>query len=205
MASQNRRNKDNADNLVLAALAAAAVLLVFSMIHFLRFKSQYASGPRARRVFDMGMNWRAILETGLLAVVYFAIAYVLYDSYSLSVLITVPLGMYVFNWLGKVQARAFLGVVVDPDRGDVLFLSSPDNLEITDYLMVLPVLRNYGSFDRIALSDVQWITRQAGKRLFLHGDFGSRRIDFSNKLKRDECIHLIAQGGRIKVTADLGA
>ena len=198
-------SKKENDNPLLIAVAAAAVLLVFSLVHLVRFKSKYASGPRARRVFDIGTSWRAILETGGLAVIYAILAGVLGNEYPLSVFLTVPLGLYVFNWLGKVQARAFLGVVVDPDRGDVLFLNSPDNLEITDYLMVLPVVRNYGSFDRIALADVQWITRQAGKRLFLHGDFGSRRIDFSNKLKRDECIHLIAQGGRIKVTADLGA
>lgn len=109
--------------------------------------------------------------------------------------------------MGQVQARAFLGVVVDHEKGEVLFLNSSANLDITDYLMVLPVIRNYNSFDRLALADVQWITRQAGKSLFLHGDFGSRRIDFSNKLKRDECIHLVTGNarGRIRVTSDLGA
>jgi hypothetical protein len=197
--------KKNDENMFLPILVAAAVLLVFSLVHLLRFKSRYANGPRARRVFDIGTSWRAILETGLIAFAYVFAAWALYGEYPISLIGTVPLGLFVFNWLGKVQARAFLGVVVDYDRGDVLFLNSSANLEITDYLMVLPVLRNYGSFDQLELADVQWITRQAGKSLFLHGDFGSRRIDFSNKLKRDECIHLIAQGPRkIRVTADLG-
>lgn len=200
------RKKDNADNMFLAAMAAAAVLLVFSTVHFLRFKSRYVQGPQVRRIFDMGNSWRAILETGVLAVAYCAIGWALYEQAPGSLFATVPLGLFVFNWLGQVQARAFLGVVVDHEKGEVLFLNSSANLDITDYLMVLPVIRNYNSFDRLALADVQWITRQAGKSLFLHGDFGSRRIDFSNKLKRDECIHLVTANarGRIRVTADFG-
>lgn len=200
------KKKNNDDGLLMAAIAMAAVLMVFSVYHFIRFKRQYASGDRARRVFDMGNGWRAILETGLFAVVYGAVSWALYREYPASLFLTVPLGLFVFNWLAKVQARVFLGVVVDYDRGEVMFMNSPSNLDITDYLMVLPVFRNYGSFDRLALADVQWITRQAGKSLFLHGDFGSRRIDFSNKLKRDECIHLVTSGEqkRIRVASDFG-
>lgn len=48
---------------------------------------------------------------------------------------------------------------------------SLDSLDITDYLMVLPVLRNYGSMDSVPLADIQWMTRQAGKSLFLHGEW----------------------------------
>ena len=59
--------------------------------------------------------------------------------------------------------------------------------------------------DSVSLADVQKITRQAGKKLFLHGDFGSRRISFTDKLKRDECIHLITANGnsRVKVMNEL--
>lgn len=201
------RKKDNADNMFLAAMAAAAVLLVFSTVHFLRFRRQYAHGPQVRRIFDMGNSWRAILETGVLAVAYCAVGWALYEQAPASLFAAVPLGLFVFNWLGQVQARAFLSVVVDYEKGEVLLLNSSANLDITDYLMVLPVIRNYNSFDRLALADVQWITRKAGKSLFLHGEFGSRRIDFSNKLKRDECIHLLTGNARdrIRVTADFGA
>ena len=38
------------------------------------------------------------------------------------------------------------------------------------------------------------ITRQAGKRVLLHGEFGSRHITFTDKLKRDECLHLLMAG-----------
>ena len=52
---------------------------------------------------------------------------------------------------------------------------------------------------------VEKITRQAGTQLFLHGSFGSRRIGFSSKLKRDECIHLLTASGRsqAKLVAEL--
>jgi hypothetical protein len=43
-----------------------------------------------------------------------------------------------------------------------------------------------------------------GKSLFLHEDFGSRRIDFSSNLGRDERIHLVTGNacGRIRATSE---
>jgi hypothetical protein len=59
--------------------------------------------------------------------------------------------------------------------------------------------------DSVPLDAIDRITRQAGKRVFIHGEFGSRHISFTNKLKRDECIHLLTarSKGRLKVMAEL--
>lgn len=50
------------------------------------------------------------------------------------------------------------------------------------------------SMDAVPLASIERITRQAGKRVLLHGDFGSRHITFTDKLKRDECLHLLMKG-----------
>ena len=42
--------------------------------------------------------------------------------------------------------------------------------------------------------NVRNIKASAGKRVLLHGDFGSRHITFTDKLKRDECLHLLMAG-----------
>jgi hypothetical protein len=59
------------------------------------------------------------------------------------------------------------------------------------------------ALDDVALVDVHSITRRAGKELFLHGN--SRRITFTDKLKRDECVHLITSqaGAHVKVASKL--
>lgn len=190
--------------MIYLVIAMVALSLIFSLYHFVMQKRRYMTGPHVRRVFDMGTNWRAMLETGSLAALLVVLAGVAYANWPYSLILTLPMGLYLLNWIGKVQANAFLGVLVDSQKGEIIFMRTSDTLDITDYLMVLPALRNYGAMDRVVLADIQWLTRQAGKSVFLHGDFGSRRITFSNKLKRDECIHLITNAGnRIRVTADL--
>lgn len=199
------KSQKNGGDTVVLIIGMAVVTFIFSLYHFVRFKNQYLTGPHVRRVFDMGSNWRTMLETGAIALIYVIVAWVLYSQSPSTLFLTVPPGLYLLNWAGKIQARAFLGVIVDNQKGEILFMNSPDVLDMMDYVMVLPALRKYGAFDSVPLADVQWITRQAGKSVFLHGEFGSRRINFSNKLKRDECIHLLTQGSnRIRVTADHG-
>lgn len=196
------KQKKQDDSLGPVVIAMVAVTVIFSLYHFVQQKRRYITGPHVRRVFDMENNWRAMVETAMVGLVVLVFAVVIEHNWSYSIYVLVPLGLYLLNWVGKAQANVFLGVLVDSQKGEVILMASPDNLDITDYLMVLPVLRNYTALDHLPLDSIQWITRQAGKSLFLHGDFGSRRIDFSNKLKRDECIHLITSGRRIKMLTE---
>jgi hypothetical protein len=182
----------------------AVVAVVFSLYHFARLKRQYVTGPHIRRVFDMRMGWAAMMQSGAVAVGYIIGAVMLYDKHGWTAVISIPLGLYVLNWVGKIQAYAFLGVLVDSQKGIVMFPPNPENLDVGDYLAVVPVVRQYTTLDSIPVDDVQRITRQAGKSLFLHGDFPSRRITFSNKFKRDECIHLIMgnRGKQIRMESE---
>jgi hypothetical protein len=54
-------------------------------------------------------------------------------------------------------------------------------------------IKQMTSMDSVPLASIERITRQAGKRV-LHGEFGSRHITFTDKLKRDECLHLLMAG-----------
>lgn len=153
----------------------------------------------------MKMSWEAMIASGAVGVAYIAMACVAYGKWPWTMAISIPLGLYLLNWIGKIQAQAFLGVVVDYEQRVVFFPPKPESLDVSDYLMVLPVFRQFTHMDSLPLGSIQRITRQAGKSLFMHGDFASRRITFSNKLKRDECIYLITGNnqGRIKVVSEL--
>jgi hypothetical protein len=52
--------------------------------------------------------------------------------------------------------------------------------------------------DQVDIDEIEKITRQAGKRLFIHGPFGSRGISFTNKQKRDECYSAIQSASNKK-------
>lgn len=200
-----KQNQENAEfYFLLYMIPFIVVALVFGLYHYAKLKKQYLTGPHVRRVFDMGINGGAMLFSGFLACGYFAAAYFLYRYAPLSLVLTVPMSLVVLNWVGKLQASAFLGVVVDYQQGVVFFPPNDEALDIMDSLLIWPRIRQLTTMDTVLLTDVQKITREAGKRLFLHGDFGSRRISFTDKLKRDECIHLITtNGSRAKVMAEL--
>lgn len=191
--------KNEAGNEIFTVLACAAITVIFSLYHFAKLKAKYMTGDHTRRVYDMRMSWEAMVASGALAIGYIVLAVLTYEKQPWTAFVSIPLGLFVFNWVGKIQAQAFLGVVVDYQQDLVFFPPNPESLDVGDYLMVLPAIRQFTSMDSVPLGDIQRITRQAGKSLFMHGDFGSRRITFTNKLKRDECIHLVTANGARKV------
>lgn len=204
MATKKQKQEEAETNLIMWMIPFIVLALVFGLYHYAKLKKQYLTGPHVRRVFDIGMNGSAMVVSGLLAFGYFIAAFSLYRYASLSLVLTVPMGLVVLNWVGKLQAYAFLGVVVDYQRAVVFFPPNEEALDIVDFLLIWPRVRQLTTMDTLLLADIQKITREAGKRLFLHGDFGSRRIGFTDKLKRDECIHLITtNGSRAKVMAEL--
>ena len=198
--------KDEHDGVFLFLIVPAVLAtLVFSLYYFSRLKKQYLTGPHARRIFDIGAQGTSLLVSGGLGYLYYMIAVVLWHYAPLTLVLTVPLGLVLLIWMGKAQAYAFLGVIVDYDKGVVFFRPNEESLDIGDMLLVVPLLRQFTSLDSVPLSAIDRITRQAGKRVFIHGEFGSRHISFTNKLKRDECIHLLTarSKGRLKVMAEL--
>lgn len=199
--------KDEHDGVFLFLIVPAVLAtLVFSLYYFSRLKKQYLTGPQARRIFDIGAQGTSLLVSGVLGYLYYMIAVVLWHYAPLTLVLTLPLGLVLLIWMGKAQAYAFLGVIVDYDKGVVFFRPNEESLDIGDMLLVVPLLRQFTSLDSVPLGAIDRITRQAGKRVFIHGEFGSRHISFTNKLKRDECIHLLTarSKGRLKVMAELG-
>jgi hypothetical protein len=198
--------KDEYDGVFLFLIIPAVLAtLVFSLYYFSRLKKQYLTGPHARRIFDIGAQGTSLFISGVLGYAYYMIVVVLYHYIPLTLVLTLPLGLVLLIWMGKAQAYAFLGVIVDYDKGVVFFRPNEESLDIGDMLLVVPLLRQFTSLDSVRLDAIDQITRQAGKRVFIHGEFGSRHISFTNKLKRDECIHLLTarSKGRLKVMAEL--
>lgn len=205
MARKNRT--DNADSLVFTAVIAGGVLFLVSLFHYVLLRLRHTRGKKTRRVFDLGIGSATMLKTGLVALAFGALCWGAYGLVGPSSLfISIPLALLVANWLGMAQACAFFGVAVNFDDGTITFRNTQAQLDLGDYFRIFPIIRCFTTLNTLKLDDVEWLTRESGRQLYLHGSFGSRRIDFSDKLKRDECIHLItALGGkRIRVGRDLG-
>lgn len=102
-----------------------------------------------------------------------------------------------FKWL----AVAHFGVIVDPEKDRIVFQFDQESYDFSDYLK-LKFIRDLPKMDEVRLSEIGRITRKTGFDLYILGSFGSRRISFTNKQKRDECIYAITSSGCAKVTVE---
>lgn len=106
-------------------------------------------------------------------------------------LLWILLNIILFKWL----AVAHFGVIVDPGNDRIVFRYDQESYDLIDYIK-LRFISDLPRLDEVRLSEIGRITRKRGDDLFLLGVFGSRRITFSNKQKRDECIFAIQNSGR---------
>jgi len=100
------------------------------------------------------------------------------------------LSIIMFKWL----AVAHFGVIVDSEKDRIVFKFDQESYDVMDYIK-LRFIRDLPKMDEVRLSEIGRITRKHGADLYIHGSFGSRRITFTNKQKRDECIFAIQESG----------
>jgi hypothetical protein len=183
MASTKKKDDD------LVVYAAAAVLLIFSVFHYFRLRQKYLTNENAHQIFDFKAMLPQLATIGalLLMTVWMLLALLAHNA--ILFWLALPLCVYAANLAVKAQAYMLLGVVIDYNTGIVHFPPNLERLGLFDYLKVIPVLKVWTALDSVEIDKIERITRQAGKSLFMIGTFGSRRITFTDKGKRDECIY----------------
>lgn len=185
------------------AIAAGLVLAIFTLAHYQRMKKKYVDEQNASRVFDIAGSWQSFIAcASALFFVGFLFTAALGSVHPIlwTTALTLPT-LLLFNWLGKRLAFVLLGFVVDNNAGIVRFPPNAANLDLTDYLLFWRALKKMTTLDSVSIDDLQRITRYAGKSLYLHGDFGSREVSFSSKLKRDEAIFLLTNNANESILA----
>lgn len=222
IAKNNKANETGVLVLLLILLTFAQIVIfgLVALIYHQDLMNRYFknAGDDARRVNDFTAVKKPMLAImfgpALVSMIYLGICYLAFsDGKSLSqaapilllasplILIWLWLGFVFFRWL----AVAHFGVIVDPGSNRIVFQFDQESYDLKDYLK-LKFIRDLPKMDEIRLSDIDRITRKYGWDLYILGSFGSRRITFTNKQKRDECIHAIQSSGRTsaKVPMEFG-
>ncbi|QDG56526.1 MULTISPECIES: hypothetical protein [Pseudomonas] len=169
-------------------------LLIVSAVHYSRLKSKYPENEYSQRVFDIG-NLIRPCGTSMGAIFIFYWLYAMFASgKSIASMVIgwfiLALAIFTFLKIAQSVATTYFGVVVDRKNDRVLLPKDMANYSISDYFN-LKFVTELGTMEEVPLSQVRRITRQAGKKLYIHGKFGSRGMGFSKKQKRDECISAI--------------
>ncbi len=208
---QNEQSNDGGFALAYVVLGLLALIIcgVLVIPYYIYLKSTYAS-PNARRINDFGSFSSsaivAVLVLGfptLLAGVVASNVSTAADAHSLGPLhfsfamVVFVLYAWVLIFVSEWLAAVHLGTIVDSDKDRIIFRVDQESYDLVDYL-TLRFVRDLPKLDKILISAINRITRQSGLHVYLLGDFGSRRISFSNKQKRDECIYAITSSGLTK-------
>lgn len=183
---------DNAFIGIGIALLIFSPFLLLSVLKFLSLKKQYMSGNNFHRVVDIGTLKQPLMAcAGLVLITYFAFA-ITSGIHSLLGIVTIFLAIVAAYKMAQWVAVKYIGAIIDADKNMVFFPPDMQSYGVEDYIAG-KFLKDMSTLDEVSVDEIDKITRQAGKRLYLHGSFGSRAIVFSDKQKRDECISSIQQ------------
>ncbi|MHA0273150.1 hypothetical protein [Enterobacter ludwigii] len=210
-----KKKDDGSLGLLLVILAFFIFLpfLIFSFLRYRNLKRLYNAIPNVQRVFDTGKLYSSVafaiftvmgaigLMIGLVSVVQKNVYPDVADILSKSILVTIAVLMiWPMKKMAERVAVEYFGIIFNDNDNTMILPADISNISFGDVVR-LKSLSRLGDQDRIEISAITNITREKGVNFYIHGSFGSRRINFSSKQKRDECLSALQaragnRGGR---------
>ena len=187
-----KQNQGGAElGLIAIGIIFIPLVATFGLWHYLRLKSRYLRSKGVRRVVDIWNLGAPFYSFVALVLMTYLLPPIVARQFSQTLAYLIyPVALYIGIKLAQRSASCYFGAAVIPETGTVVFPEDMAGYGIEDYIK-LKFIRNLARMDEVELAEIEKISRQAGKRLYLHGPFGSRGISFTNKQKRDECIFAI--------------
>lgn len=206
-----KKKDDGSIGLLLALLAFLIFLpfLIFSFLRYRNLKRLYSAIPNTQRVFDTGKLYGSVffaivtvmgvvsLMIGLVSVLHKNVNPSDAAILSKSLLITITVLMiWPMKKMAERVAVEYFGIIFNDNDNTMILPADISNISFGDVIR-LKFLSKLGEQDRIAIGTITNITREKGVNFYIHGSFGSRCINFSNKQKRDECLSALqARAGK---------
>ena len=176
---------------VVAAVISFIPMLIISVVFFAHLSKKYLT-PTARRINDISLLLPAMSKCLIWNLLWMCIIVGLF-AFNVNIILIYIMIMFT-AWFNVIMAKwttiVYFGCIVDPYNNKLYFRQDQSNYGILDYL-TFKFFRDLDKIDSVNLSTIGKISRQHWDKLYIAGEFGSRNIRFSNKQKRDECIHAI--------------
>lgn len=178
------------------------------MFFYRKLKRKYSAIPNVQRVYDISVLFKTLGPS--IAVIVVSAVLVLQLS-ALPAKFVSPETLHCENFIHSLSdchdlayekmaeriAIEYFGIVFNDNDRTIILPADMGNMGLGDWLR-LRFLSRMGEQDSIEIRKISNITREKGVNFYIHGDFGSRRINFSNKQKRDECLSALQTRIRIK-------
>lgn len=202
--------------LLVVALFVFLPFLIFGIFFYRKLKRKYSAIPNTQRVYDIGVLFKTlgasiaiIVASAVLALQLSTLPTKFVSPETSQYIIRIMLVLYpaVMVWPMKKMAERiaieYFGIIFNDNDRTMILPADLGNMGLGDWLR-LKFLSRMGEQDSIDIRKISNITREKGVNFYIHGDFGSRRINFSNKQKRDECISALQVRTRVKGARDYG-
>lgn len=181
--------------IMMISLLSFIPFLLITILYVGQLKHNYLTAT-ARRINDISMIRPALKKCILWSALWSGIGLAIIKLKA-QVLYSVPIWLFWF-WFNTIMARwlavVYFGVVVDKENNTLYFRQDQLSYDFLDYV-TLKFFRDLEIPVSVKISDIEKVSKQYGDYTYIIGKFGSHRIMFSNKMKRDECIHVIKSAG----------
>lgn len=187
------KKKDNSFTLILGILGF--VFFIFFLINSLiinhYYSKKYNIHSASTRVTDSAniVSFIPIIFTlsGSLGMGLF----LLHGNAGLFFLIAITLILFSITGMILLSARigiAQIGLLIFKDQDMFIIPADFNQNSFFQNFFQLKIFKSMFLMEELPLTGIYKITREVGKKAFIHGSFGTRSILWRNKQKRDECI-----------------
>lgn len=166
---------------------------MFGIFFYRKLKRKYSAIPNTQRVYDIGVLFKTlgasiaiIVASAVLALQLSTLPTKFVSPETSQCIIRIMLVLYpvVMVWPMKKMAERiaieYFGIIFNDNDRTMILPADLGNMGLGDWLR-LKFLSRMGEQDSIDIRKISNITREKGVNFYIHGDFGSRRINFSNK------------------------
>lgn len=190
-------------------IVISSVFLINTAIVNHHFTKKYNAKEAPIRVMDAGNILRflpalliigGLAFTAVLCVALFSehiTPIIQYIAWGIIVVLAIIAYLAISARIGTTQ----IGMLIFPDKDLIVIPTDPNKNSFVENILQAQLVGNMFSMEEIPLSKLKKITKQSGKKAFLHGTFGTRCVAWRNKQKRDECIAALeeARGKRLSL------
>jgi hypothetical protein len=187
--SQEDRDKGNQQIALIIGFIILIIFIPVTIVHYRKIKRTQGLDPIVVKDFFRSSVPAGAMTSGgigMLGVCFWVWMYHGQEGTelwiaALAMIACAALAIFFFVYGAANLGFAFAGHAINRERLSIITLPQAMSNKIFDLRLLNPFL-----IEEVSLSELDMVTREAGKKLHLLGDFGSKTIEFSQKQLRDE-------------------
>lgn len=190
----SKHNKNTTDLSILFGGIGLIFFIFFLINSFsvnLYYSKKYGISNASTRVSDSGNILRFSPYIFSFSVLIGMAFYLLYNAHGFMVIIALLMFISGFVGMFLISARigtSQIGILIYKKQGLFIIPADPNKNTLFQNIFHLQLFKNFFMMEKLYLKDIYKITRESGRKAFIHGLFGTRQVVWRNKQKRDECI-----------------